>query len=136
MSDDPLYVFRCQRRTRKGGAGFVVEGRFDAGQCMLRKQTVEQNEDLWVGRFGRINPSLPHTTTTIPHAESQALIDDLTTLTVPLLPPISGGFGGTDYTLTIHHADALARFSWWLDCPHEWREIEAVWSRIVALVDA
>jgi len=131
--EESFFVVRCWTRSRKGTSSLLVE-LHQAGDTFRGFRQIES--DLAIPSLrdqGRIDPSLEYTAFTLPSVIVLGWLSELRGHPIPAVPAPTLGFGGQNCYVEIQHGETFLRHSWWLDCPPEWKPLELLWQRVLAL---
>jgi hypothetical protein len=59
------------------------------------------------------------------------LIGNLKDITTPPFPSYGGGLDGITFEVKIENGLNKAHFSWWVECPERWKELEYLANRLI-----
>jgi len=97
---------------------------FENGVGHIREKGVGrllENSGLIVGHF----PENSHS------SDYDYLIGNLKDITTPPFPSYGGGLDGITFEVKIENGLNKAHFSWWVECPERWKELEYLANRLI-----
>jgi hypothetical protein len=129
---DTYYILTCWLHHRKG-VSFIVEMREKDGVFQGVRQDESNGIIQSIRTEGRIDFKQPISEFKISDKTVASIFKGLEELSLPVSPPLGGGFDGASYHLRLKNGENLSHFSWWLDCPPAWAPVQIVWDQLVGL---
>ncbi|WP_285445830.1 hypothetical protein [Xanthomonas sp. fls2-241-TYG-148] len=130
--EDCHFVIKCWYQNRKGPSFVVQLGEMGDNFAGIR-QDEAKGSIAAIGERGAIDHSIASHTFTVPRDLVISWLKELQDAQIPAVPAITGGFDGANYHVSIRNGESQSHFSWWLDCPEQWRQLGAFWQRVVSL---
>ena len=135
--DEPfISKIRCwEKKGIRSGIGFAVELRLDGnffnGICQTESEATGTIDSI--KQSGTIDLKKPYREFRIPKEIVLDLVGQLANHSLPVVPPISGGFDGHHVHLEISSGESSSHFSWFVIPPKEWTPLHVFWNAIVGL---